>query len=97
MINFKYDIYEKVIKHNGELVQKEKYLEEAKELSNEVMADIYENKYNRINMISEIADNFNTLYELMIIYDISDTTIENEMMRKMQRTLRDIEFNKTVE
>jgi hypothetical protein len=91
------EIYEKVILANGIDTQKEKAMEKLRELHDEIKKDIVQDDYSRINMITEIADVYNKLMELKIIYDISDTTIENEFMRKMQRTLMEIEFNKTVE
>ena len=90
-------IYEKVIESNGHLLQKNKTMEELRELHYEIKQEVLFDKYNRINMIGEIADVYNMLEQLKIIYDISDVTIENEMLRKRNRTLREIEFNKTVE
>ena len=82
--------YEKAIQHYGETVQLEKTLEELNELRLEVRRAL-DGDWDLKALITEIADVYNVIESLKIIFDISQCEIEAEQQMKMNRTMLRIE------
>jgi hypothetical protein len=87
--------YEKVILHNGEITQKKKARQEFQEIINIINDDLTLVPLTSAEKISEIADGYNMLGQLVIMWNLNRVDIENEMVRKMQRILDVIEKERT--
>jgi NTP pyrophosphatase (non-canonical NTP hydrolase) len=83
------DIYTKVIKKFGKTHQILKAVEELYELKVELLQVVNHGNINKAAIITEIADVYNMLIQLEIIFEIEGIEISKEMNRKME-----IIFNK---
>ena len=84
------DVFRRVIKHYGETTQKEKALEELKELRLEIRRDLDGNG-DRQALLEEISDVMNMCLQLCLIHGFDTSDFIPEMERKMRRTLERIE------
>ena len=63
-------VYEKVLAHYGHEAQKEKACEELQELIIELRKDLtFDGELDRKAMLTEIADVYNMLNQLLMIYE----------------------------
>jgi NTP pyrophosphatase (non-canonical NTP hydrolase) len=83
--------YKKAIAHWGKEAQIMKTLEELDELKDVIYKDLIEGHVDYDHLAEEIADVHNMLIQLMLIYNISAQTIEDNMTMKMRRTVDRIE------
>ena len=83
--------YKKAIEHYGETAQKEKAIEEMKELINEIWHELEHGDDRRDEIISEIADVHNMLTSLIMIYKIDLDKLDDVLTEKMNRTMKRIE------
>jgi NTP pyrophosphatase (non-canonical NTP hydrolase) len=86
--------YKRAIEHWGKEAQIMKTLEELDELKDKIYKDLIECEINKIHLIEEIADVWNMLHQLEIIYNIDRKEIIQVMESKMQRTMQRIEYEK---
>lgn len=84
------NIFQQVINHYGEIAQKEKAIEELRELEHEIWEEMDKHDYDYSKMLSEMADVYNMLEQLRIIYGFSRSDVYKERNRKMQRTMERI-------
>ena len=87
-------MYKKAIEHWGKEKQILKALEELDELKDEIYKDLIEGTINKENLIEEMADVYNMLIQLRIIYNIRGSKIEAKMVEKMERTMQRIDSEK---
>jgi NTP pyrophosphatase (non-canonical NTP hydrolase) len=80
---------QQIISYYGEQEQKTKAIEELCELATELTRDLIDNG-NRQNIIEEVADCYNMLDQLVIIYGIMNT-VQHVRKQKIQRTLERID------
>ena len=78
-----------IISYYGEQDQKTKAIEELCELATELTRDLIGNG-NRENIIEEVADCYNMLDQLVIIYGI-EQAVQDVRTQKIQRTLERID------
>ena len=95
-MNYFKKAYEKIIEFYGVKHQKEKAIEELKELICEIEADA-EGDYSEKQMVTEIADVLNMCDQLMIIYNINPHFVFKERMFKNERELDRINHKKELE
>ena len=79
----RYEIHNKVIAHHGNDNQIDKLFEEMQELKDE----INNSKGTRENLALEIADVMNMLEQLVIIYNLDESTVNTYQNNKMMREL----------
>lgn len=82
-------IYEKPIQHWGERLQILKTIEELEELRIELHKDLNGNR-DITAITEELADVYNMLIQIQIIYKIDGNAVRNTMLDKMKRTLKRI-------
>lgn len=87
------DTYKKVIKTYGEKAQKLMAIEEMSELTKEICKD-FRGKLNREHLIEEVADVTIVIYQLLMMYKISDKEIQQMCERKMERLKERLEDSK---
>lgn len=78
------DTYKKAIKTYGEKAQKLMAIEEMSELTKEICKD-FRGQLDREHLIEEMADVTITIYQLLMMYEISDKEIQQMCERKMER------------
>jgi NTP pyrophosphatase (non-canonical NTP hydrolase) len=78
------DTYKKAIKTYGEKAQKLMAIEEMSELTKEICKD-FRGQLDRKHLIEEMADVTITIYQLLMMYEISDKEIQQMCERKMER------------
>lgn len=78
------DTYKKAIKTYGEKAQKLMAIEEMSELTKEICKD-FRGQLDREHLIEEMADVTITIYQLLMMYKISDKEIQQMCERKMER------------
>ena len=88
--------YQRAIAHFGETAQKEKAIEELKELIAELWCELQHSNYDIRRIVSEIADVQNMLIQLIMIYEI-DIRVSLEMKCKMARTMGRIDKEEAAE
>lgn len=86
------DTYKKAIKTYGEKAQKLMAIEEMSELTKEICKD-FRGKLNREHLIEEVADVTIVIYQLLMMYKISDKEIQQMCERKMERLKERLERN----
>ena len=77
-------VIQKAIETYGADLQKQVAIEEMSELTKEICKD-FRGKANRENIIEEIADVQIMLYQLMAMYNISDTELSITLGLKITR------------
>lgn len=87
------DTYKKAIKTYGEKAQKLMAIEEMSELTKEICKD-FRGQLDREHLIEEIADVTITIYQLLMMYEISDKEIQQMCERKMERLKERMEDSK---
>lgn len=87
------DTYKKAIKTYGEKAQKLMAIEEMSELTKEICKD-FRGKLNREHLIEEVADVTIVIYQLLMMYKISDKEIQQMCERKMERLKERLEDSK---
>lgn len=85
------EMHKKAIEHYGNDAQIEKTIEELDELKIELFRD----KKDVKRIMEELADVYNMIEQIMIIYKISNKMLYENMRGKMIRTLENIEGGKT--
>ena len=83
--------YERAIEHWGESKQVKKAIEELNELKEELEKYSNGQFVEKYNVMSEMADVWNMLLQLAIMFDIDKDKLMAEMQRKMERTMQRIE------
>lgn len=86
------DTYKKAIKTYGKKAQKLMAIEEMSELTKEICKD-FRGMLDREHLIEEIADVTITIYQLLMMYKISDKEIQQMCERKMERLKERLERN----
>lgn len=81
------DVYDRVLDYYGYAEQTKKVLEELLELSIEIID-------NSDKIADEIADVYNMLEQLKLIYNFDNESIAIVMERKMERTMERIRLEK---
>jgi hypothetical protein len=79
--------YQKIFDHYGWKVEREKLFEEQEELKDELTSFVID----RNNVISELADNYVCLEHVKTQFNISEEELHQEINRKLERTLKEIE------
>lgn len=87
------DTYKKAIKTYGEKAQKLMAIEEMSELTKEICKD-FRGQLDREHLIEEMADVTITIYQLLMMYEISDKEIQQMCERKMERLKERMEDSK---
>jgi NTP pyrophosphatase (non-canonical NTP hydrolase) len=87
------DTYKKAIKTYGEKAQKLMAIEDMSELTKEICKD-FRGQLNREHLIEEMADVTITIYQLLMMYEISDKEIQQMCERKMERLKERMEDSK---
>lgn len=87
------DTYKKAIKTYGEKAQKLMAIEEMSELTKEICKD-FRGQLDREHLIEEMADVTITIYQLLMMYEISDKEIQQMCERKMERLKERLEDSK---
>lgn len=85
----RYEMHKKVIAHHGKDNQINKLFEELQELKDEI-----NNGSNTVNLALEIADVMNMLEQLVIIYNLDESTVNTCQNNKMLRELGRINDDK---
>lgn len=87
------DTYKKAIKTYGQKAQKLMAIEEMSELTKEICKD-FRGQLDREHLIEEMADVTITIYQLLMMYEISDKEIQQMCERKMERLKERMEDGK---
>lgn len=81
----------KIIRHYSEYSQISKAVEELIELSEILIKDINKSELYKDSLIEEMADVEVMLFQLKIIYNVSDEELQDEISRKIDRTIKRME------
>ena len=80
-----------IVEHFGAYAQISKAVEELIELSEVLIKDINKAEVDKDSLYEELADVCVMFYQLKIIYNIDDTTLQEEVDKKVDRTLQRIQ------
>ena len=80
-----------IVKHYGLPAQKSKAVEELLELSEVLIKDINKNELIKDALYEELADVVIMMAQLMVIYHIDQEGLQQEIVRKIERTLERME------
>lgn len=79
--------WERAIKHFGKEAQMLKTQEECQELAEVIHFELKEVPVGRDRVLEEIADVYNMIHQLAMIYEISENEICKKAYEKMERTM----------